>query len=146
MEETYWELTIDAFGCDLFVEINRVLSSVGEGWVYYAFNNPGTGTTEPKMSYVKSVDWEGAPAAIGAGVCRRDLPGTCNEGEVNAATLADNASPERLQEFVRCAAMELESKGYFAIPSLSRDPRWRHGQTYLFRLDRYGYQLFSGNP
>ena len=42
--------------------------------------------------------------------------------------------------------MELESKGYFAIPSLSSDPRWRHGQTYLFDLDLYGYRLFSGNP
>ena len=42
--------------------------------------------------------------------------------------------------------MELESKEYFAIPSRSSDPHWRHGQTHLFGLDLYGYQLFSGNP
>ena len=57
VEETFWELTIDAFGNDLFVEVDRVVSSVSEGWVYYAIDNPGTGRTEPKMSYVKSVDW-----------------------------------------------------------------------------------------
>ena len=56
VEETYWELTIDALGGDLFVEINRVVSRAGEGWVYCALDNLGTGATEPKMAYVNSVD------------------------------------------------------------------------------------------
>ena len=31
----------------------------------------------------------------------------------------------RLQEFVRCAAMEFESEGYFAVRALTVNPRWR---------------------
>ena len=44
-------------------------------------------------------------------------------------------SNERLQEFVRCAAVELESQGYFATRALSIDPRWRNGSIYVFGLD-----------
>ena len=47
---------------------------------------------------------------------------------------------------MRCAAMDLESRGYFAVSSLSSDPRWRHGLTYLLGLDTYGNRLFSGHP
>ena len=54
-------------------------------------------------------------------------------------------SNERLQEFVRCAAMELESQGYFATRALSIDPRWRNGSIYVFGLDTYGNALFSGD-
>ena len=60
---------------------------MGEGWIYYAFTNPATGLDEPKASYVKSIDWDGIPAAIGSGIYRRDLPGTCRREEVNAAVL-----------------------------------------------------------
>ena len=42
--------------------------------------------------------------------------------------------------------MELEAQGYFAVRSLSSDPRWRNGSIYLFGLDTYGYTLFSGDP
>ena len=47
---------------------------------------------------------------------------------------------------LRCAAMKLESQGYFASRSLSSDPRWRNGSIYLFGLDTYGNPLFSGDP
>ena len=59
--------------------------------------------------------------------------------------LEGDPSQERLKEFVRCAAMELESKGYFAIFPLSTDPRWVQGSIYLFGLDTYGNLLFSGD-
>ena len=85
-------------------------------------------------------------ASIGAGIYRRDIPGTCESEEVNAGALEAAPSAERLQEFVRCAAMELEAQGYFAVRSLSSDPRWRNGSIYLFGLDTYGYTLFSGDP
>ena len=52
-------------------------------------------------------------------------------------------SKEKLQEFVRCAAMELESQGYFAVRSLTTDPRW--GTVDLpVRRDAYGSSLFNG--
>ena len=85
------------------------------------------------------------PSAIGAGIYLRDLPGTCEAEEVNAMQLEAAPSAQRLQEFVRCAAMELESNGYFAIGALSSYPRWRNQSIYVFGLDTYGNALFSGN-
>ena len=114
-------LLIDAFSNDYYKEQHRIVSSVGEGWIYYSFTNPETGRDEPKVTYLKSIDWEGIPAAIGAGIYRRDIPGTCNSEEVNAMLLDSDPSNERLMEFVRCAAMELEMKGYFAINTLTKE-------------------------
>ncbi len=139
-------LLIDAFSNDYYKEQHRIVSSVGEGWIYYSFTNPETGRDEPKVTYLKSIDWEGIPAAIGAGIYRRDIPGTCNSEEVNAMLLDGDPSNERLKEFVRCAAMELEMKGYFAINTLTKEPRWKHESIYLFAIDTYGYTLFSGDP
>ena len=139
-------LLIDAFGNDYYKEQHRIVSNFGAGWLYYSFTNPATGRDEPKATYIKRIDWEGNLAAIGAGIYRRDLPGTCWSEEVNAEALEAAPSAERLQEFVRCAVMELESQGYFAVRALSSDPRWRNGSIYLFGLDTYGYTLFSGDP
>lgn len=145
-EGLQWGLLTDSFGTDVLKEIARVVSSVGEGWVYYAFTNPESGMTEPKISYVKRIDWSGTPAVIGAGVYRRDLPGTCRMDEVNATDLAANPSKQGLREFVRCAAMELESNGYAGVQTLSTDARWRNGLTYVFGLDTYGNSVFTGYP
>ena len=145
-EGTPWGPFIDAYGNDYFQELHRILSSFDEGWLYYSIFNPATGNNDPKASFVKAIDWDGTPAAIGAGIYRRDLPGTCQSEEVNAMDLEADPSDERLQEFVRCAAMELESKGYFATITLANDPRWKHGSIYLFGLDTNGYALFSGDP
>ena len=145
-EGTPWGLLIDDFGNDWYQEQHRIVSHFGEGWMYYSFANPATGRDEPKASYVKSLDWDGIPAAIGSGIYRRDIPGACNSEEVNAMGLEAEPSGERLREFVRCAAMELESKGYFATITLANDPRWKHGSIYLFGLDGHGSALFSGDP
>ena len=139
-------LLIDAFGNDYYKEQHRIVSQFGEGWLYYSFLNPATGRDEPKAAFIKGIDWYGTPAAIGAGIYRRDIPGTCERDEVNAAMLAADPSNPSLQEFVRCAAMELESRGYFATFALSFDPRWRSGSVYLFGLDTYGNALFTGDP
>ena len=145
-EGTAWGPLVDEFGSDLIVEAHRVVSSFGEGWIYYSFTNPATGRDEPKASYEKGIDWDGTPASIGAGIYRNDLPGTCEPGEVHALGLAADPSNPRLAAFVRCAAMELESQGYFAVRALSSDPRWRSRSIYLFGLDTYGNTLFSGDP
>ena len=136
---------VDAFGNEFFSEGQRILSIVDEGWLYYSFPNPATGRDEPKASYIKNIDWDGTPAAIGAGIYLRDIPGACTSEEVNAMLLDDDPSNGRLKEFVRCAAMELEMKGYFAINTLTTEPRWKHGSIYLFAIDTYGYTLFSGD-
>ena len=141
-----WGPLPDGFGGQWYEEQHRLVSNFGEGWIYYTFTNPVTGMDAPKASYLKGLDWDGTPASIGAGVYRRDIPGTCEREEVNARGLEAAPSSERLQEFVRCAAMELESQGYFAIRALSSDPRWSSRSIYVFGLDTYGYTLFSGDP
>ena len=141
-----WGLLIDAFGNDWYREQHCIVNSAGDGWIYYSFTNPATGRDEPKASYLKSIDWDGALATIGAGVYRRDLPGTCRSEEVNAMGLDADPSKEKLREFVRCAAMELESQGFFAVRSLTTDPRWGNGSIYLFGVDAYGISLFTGDP
>ena len=142
-----WGPLLDAFG-DFYEEVYRLMGDVGidEGWIYYAFRNPETGRDEPKASFVKSIEWEGNAAVIGAGIYSRDLPGTCEPSEVHAMGLETHPSTQRLAEFVRCAAMELESKGYFAGRSLAGDPRWRGGSTYVFAMDVYGNTIFTGDP
>ena len=82
-----WGLLVDSFGNDFFRELYRIMSIVEEGWIYYSIPNPATGREEPKASYVKSIDWNGTPAAIGAGIYQRDIPGTCWSEEVNAMLL-----------------------------------------------------------
>ena len=141
-----WGLLIDVFGIDWYKEQHRIASSVGDGWIYYSFTNPETGRDEPKASYLKSIDWNGTLATIGAGIYLRDIPGTCNSEEVNAMLLDSDPSNERLMEFVRCAAMEFEMKGYFAFNTLTTETHWRSDSIYLFALDTYGYTLFSGDP
>ena len=145
-EGVAWGPLVDDFGNDIILEAHRVVSSFGEGWIYYSFTNPATGRDEPKASYEKGIYWDGTPAAIGAGIYRRDLRGTCRREEVNATQLDEHPSNQRLQEFARCAAMELETTGYFGLVSLSTDPRWRSHSIYLFGVDMYGNTLFTGNP
>lgn len=145
-EGSPWGTSIDSFGSDYFFELHRTLSVVNEGWIYYAFNNPAIGRSQPKSSYVMEIDWNGERAAIGAGIYARDFPGNCNPAEVNAADLAANPGDQRLQEFVRCAAMEVESGGFFAGPVLSSDPRWKHGPIYVFGINaETGMVEFSGS-
>ena len=146
-EGSVWGTSIDSFGSDYYFELHRILSMVDQGWIYYAFNNPETGRPQPKSSYVMEIEWNGDRAAIGAGIYARDFPGACDPSEVNAADLAANPGDRRLQELVRCAAMEVESSGYFAGPVLSNDPRWKQGPIYIFGINvETGNVEFSGNP
>ena len=139
-----WGRLADDFGDDLLGEFNRVLTLAGSGWTYYSFSNPATGRAEPKASYAMEIDWNGNPAAIGAGIYLRDVPGTCNSDDVNAAVLDADPSDERLREFVRCAALKVESEGYFAMEELEDSSRWKHGSTYAFVIDMMGNQVLSG--
>ena len=90
----------DAFGGDYSREFYRVVDGFGEGWLYYGFRNLATGRVAPKVSYVKSINWDGNAAFIGAGIYIRDLPGTCEPSEVHAMGLEAAPSSEKLAEFV----------------------------------------------
>ena len=136
----------DDFGSDIIVEAYRIITTRGGGWWYYGFANYETGLVSPKASYILPIEWRGIPAFVGSGIYQRDLPGTCRSDEVNASVLAADPSEDRLQEFVRCAALEMESMGYFASIGLSSDPRWRQDSIYVFGVDGNGNTLFSGDP
>ena len=141
-----WGEPIDGFGNDYYYELHRILSLVDEGWIYYAFNNPATGREQPKSSYVIEVDWNGERAAIGAGIYAPDFPGACEPEEVHAAALRGNSDDQKLREFVNCAALTVETSGYFAGPALSNDPRWKQGPIYVFGVNvETGTIAFSGS-
>ena len=144
-EGQVWGTSIDSFGTDYYFELHRILSTVDAGWIYYAFTNPATGRTEPKSSYVIEVDWNGTRAAIGAGLYANDRPGTCNADEVNAAGLTATPSDRKLQEFVRCAALLLESKGYFAMDEFEQGSRWADGPSYVYVMDMMGNQVMTSS-
>ena len=134
----------DIFGTDRHAEAVRTIEEFGGGWWYYTFTNPVTGTPAPKASYILPVDWKGTPAFIGSGVYRRDFPGACERDEVNAARLDADPSEARLEEFVRCAAQEVESGGYFATQLFKSDERWKSGAIYVFGVDIAGKHVFTG--
>ena len=133
------------FGTDLYAEVYRVMNMVDKGWFYYSTLNPQTGNSEFKVSYMIEIDWKGERAVIGAGLYSRDLPATCHAEDVNAAIVSAGMDAERLQEFVRCAAFMVESRGYFAKHELEADPRWSDSGTDVFVLDMMGNQVISGN-
>lgn len=141
-----WGEAIDDFGTDYFYEVWRMMEVVDAGWIYYSFTNPATGTSSPKASYLIEIQWEGNRAVIGAGIYEPDLPSTCRSDEVNAQALGADPRPETLAAFVRCAAMVVESGGYFALDQIERDPRWRNGLNYVFLMDLMGNQVASGFP
>ncbi len=136
---------VDTFGTDYYAEAHRILSVVDAGWIYYAFINFTTGRDEPKRSYLVEIDWNGERAVVGAGYYANDLPGTCESERVNAGQLSAAPTDKTLQEFVRCAALMVESKGYFAKHELQDDPRWRDGSTYVYVMDMMGNQLMTSN-
>ena len=117
---------IDGFGTDVIGEFFRVLQLRDRGWSYYEFLNPESGLTEPKsrLPCAPRLARGGRRARRGDLPPRhpRHLPRRASQRRV---VLAAEPSMERLEEFVRCAALEVESKGYFAMPLLESDPRWR---------------------
>ena len=146
LEGSPWGPLPDVYGNDYFPETDRIVKNFGEGWTYYSFTNPASGRDEPKITYVKAIDWDGASAVIGAGIYLHDLPGTCDPADVSAAALAAEPGADRLQELVRCAAYRFEEAGYFAAFELQNNLRWRSGSIYVFVLNSRGMQYFSSNP
>ena len=57
---------IDTFGNDLFLDAHSIVRGFGEGWLYNSFHNPTSGRDEPKVSYIKGIEWEGVRLKMGA--------------------------------------------------------------------------------
>ena len=151
LEGQAWGPLVDEFGTDYFVEATRLFGVLdwgpgAAGWMYYSFTNPATGRSEPKASYLIAIDWDGTPAMIGAGIYQRDIPAACYPEEVNAMQLDMMPDDMMLAQFVRCAAMVIENKGFFGVAELMTE-RWQSGSVYVFGVDAMsGMQLFTSNP
>ena len=108
----------------------------GSGFVTYRFGDPATGEILPKVSYVMSVRkpyYEERSAILGAGFYPAAVPGTCSPTRVRASLVYTHVDVE---QFVRCAELELKQRGLVALYSLRSDPRWRSGPIYMFLIDR----------
>ena len=107
----------------------------GSGFVTYRFGNPVTGESSPKVSYVVAVrEPHGERSAIlGAGFYPEAAPGTCSPARVRASLVYTQADVE---QFVRCAELELKQRGLVALHDLGSDARWTSGPIYIFLLDR----------
>lgn len=58
----------DAAGKLLFVEMNRVATEMGSGWVNYQWPKPGEKKPSMKVSYVKLAEHNGEKFVVGSGV------------------------------------------------------------------------------
>ncbi len=106
----------------------------GSGFVTYRFGNPVTGESALKVSYVVAVpEPHGERSAIlGAGFYPVAAPGTCSPARVRASLVYTQTDVE---QFVRCAELELKRRGLVALHDLGSDERWQSGPIYIFLLD-----------
>ena len=137
-------LLTDQFGGDYLANGVQIVQNYGSGFWYYSFADPATMIPAHKVAFIRAIDWNGNKAVIGSGVYPRDLPASCAADTVNAAALASASSNQSLKEFVRCAALIVEEKGYFGAGAFKDDPRWTNGSAYVFGLDAAGGQWLSG--
>ena len=107
----------------------------GSGFVTYRFGNPVTGESSPKVSYVVAVrEPHGERSAIlGAGFYPVAAPGACSPARVRASLVYTRTDVE---QFVRCAELELKQRGLVALHDLGTNERWVSGPIYIFLLDR----------
>ena len=149
-----WTQLTDSYGTDYFPEATRILNladplqenEFAGAWTYYAWRNPANGKWESKASYLNEIMWDGNRAIMGAGIYEADLSSTCFPDEVSAMIVESTKDHDRLVEFVRCAGMTLETKGFFGVSELMKE-RWSDDSIYVFGVDaKSGMQLFTGNP
>ena len=116
----------DPGGVKLVQEMQRVLASHDDGYVYYSFRNPVTNEEGYKGSYVQRLLIDGRAYILGAGLY---IPAA----ECRALPLArDINTRDELQLLVRCGTQLIEERGELAFDLLRYHPQWVGGSTYLF--------------
>ena len=119
-------------------EMQRILASHDDGYVYYSFRNPATDEEGRKTTYVRRVFIDGRAYILAAGLY---VP----SDECRALPLArDIDTREELQQFVRCAAQLVAERGELAWDLFLNHPQWLGGSVYLFVLDEQCRQLVTG--
>ena len=126
---TYLGDLVDANDVPIVKEIQRVLDSHDDGYVYYTSNNPATDQEEPKISYVRRVRFNGREYQLGAGLyvaapeCRALPPAS------------DIDTRGELQQFVHCARLLVDERGELAFDLLLNHPHWIDDSIYVFVSD-----------
>ncbi|MCE2489238.1 MAG: cache domain-containing protein [Anaerolineae bacterium] len=110
----------------------RIARDFGGGYVYYHIENIGSGSEEPKVSYVLQLDYQGEVAYIGAGLHPQDTHGICPPETVRASLVGNE---RELEHFVRCAEHHLRQQGLQALHDFNQGERWINGSTYIFLID-----------
>ena len=103
----------------------------GSGFVTLRFADPTTGEILPKVSYVKSVrePYGERKAILGAGFHPNVAPGACSPNRIRASLVYTYTD---IEQFVRCAELELKRRGLAALHDLRSDERWNSGPVYIF--------------
>ncbi len=110
-------------------EVQRILASHDDAYVFYTFRNPATDEEDRKIGYFRRTLFDGRPYYLGSGLyvpadeCR-DLP-----------QAQDIDTRDELQRYVRCAARLVGERGEAAFDLFLNHPQWIGGATYLFVLD-----------
>ena len=116
----------DPDGVKITQEIQRILRSHDDGYVYYRFRNPATDEEGRKITYARRVLHNGREYLLAAGLYVPSL--ACN-----ALPLArDINTREELQLYVRCGVELLEERGELAFDLFRHHPQWIGGSSYLF--------------
>ncbi len=116
----------DPDGVKIVQEMQRILASHDDGFMYYSFRNPITNEEGYKGSYVQKLLIDGRAYFLGSGLY---IP----SDECRALPLArDINTRDELQLFVRCGTRLIEERGELAFDLLRYHPQWVGGSTYLF--------------
>ncbi|MCY4525956.1 MAG: cache domain-containing protein, partial [Anaerolineaceae bacterium] len=125
----------DPDGVKITQEMQRILASHDDGYVYYRFRNPATEVEGRKTTYVRRVLFDGHEYLLAAGLYVPSL-------ECNALPLArDINTRDELQQYVRCAAQLVAERGELAWDLFLNHPQWIGGSAYIFVLDDLCRQL-----
>ena len=116
----------DPDGVKIVQEMQRILASHDDGFMYYTFRNPATNEEGYKGSYVQKLLIDGRAYFLGSGLY---IP----SDECRALPLArDINTRDELQLFVRCGTQLVEERGELAFDLLRYHPQWVGGSIYLF--------------
>ncbi|MCY4526218.1 MAG: cache domain-containing protein [Anaerolineaceae bacterium] len=132
---TYAGDLIDPDGVKIGLEIQRVLNSHDDGYVYYTFRNPATDETSHKASHVRRVLLDGRAYVLGTGLY---IP----SAECLGLPLARDVDTRgELEQYVRCAKDLVDERGELAWDLFLHHPQWIGGPAYIFVLDELCRQL-----
>ncbi|MDD9955423.1 MAG: cache domain-containing protein [Anaerolineaceae bacterium] len=107
-------------------EMQRILHSHDDSYIYYRFRNPATDEEGRKITYARRVLHNGHEYLLAAGLYVPSL-------ECNALPLArDINTREELQLYVNCGVELLEERGELAFDLFRYHPQWVGGSSYLF--------------